>query len=145
MKKIIAFIALVAPSVAFAQTKVVDVNSLSTKLSSIGNVVVYLLVALAVIFIVWNTVIYVIKGSGEEGRSKAGMNILWGIVGLFVIVSIWGLIEISISIMVGILFITELIIADKKPVPTIATVLLCSKSTLIHEAIISLIPAFLSP
>ncbi len=94
MKKIIAFIALVAPSVAFAQTKVVDVNSLSTKLSSIGNVVVYLLVALAVIFIVWNTVIYVIKGSGEEGRSKAGMNILWGIVGLFVIVSIWGLVNI---------------------------------------------------
>jgi hypothetical protein len=94
MKKLIAFLTLVAPVSVFAQTSAVtDVNSLSAKLAGIGNIVVYLLVALAIIFIVWNVVIYVIKGEGDA-RSKAGLNILWGIVGLFVIVSIWGLVNI---------------------------------------------------
>jgi hypothetical protein len=94
-KSIIAALASMLPAVAFAQTTAVtDVNSLSSKLIGIGNTVTYILTALAVLFIVWNVVIYLIKGSGEEGRSKAGMNILWGIVGLFIIVSIWGLVSI---------------------------------------------------
>ena len=69
-------------------------NSLSAKVIGIGNTVVYILTALAVLFIVYNVVMYLIKPAGEEGRSAAGMNILWGIVGLFVIVSIWGLVNI---------------------------------------------------
>jgi hypothetical protein len=96
MKKIIAALTFVAPSIAFAQTApITDVNGLSSKLLGIGNTVTYILVALGVLFIVWNVVIYLIKGSAEdEKRTKAGMNILWGIVGLFVIVSIWGLVNI---------------------------------------------------
>ncbi len=96
MKKIIAFVVTIAPSMAFAQTtaRVVDVNSLSTKILGIGSTIVYILVAAAVLFIVWNVVMYLIKGKGEEGRGAAGMNILWGIVGLFIIVSIWGLVNI---------------------------------------------------
>jgi hypothetical protein len=51
------------------------------------------LVSLAVIYIIWNVVQYFIKPS-EGDRKDAGMNILWGIIGLFVIVSIWGLVNI---------------------------------------------------
>jgi len=95
MKKIITVLALLSPAVAFAQTSAVtDVNSLSSKIIGIGNTVVYILTALAVLFIVWNVVMYLIKSQGEESRAKAGFNILWGIVGLFVIVSIWGLVSI---------------------------------------------------
>jgi hypothetical protein len=96
MKKILAIVAFAIPSVAFAQTlqPIVDVNSLSSRIIGIGNTATYLLVALAVIFIIWNVVIYLIKSTGDEGKGKAGKNILWGIVGLFVIVSIWGLVNI---------------------------------------------------
>ena len=98
MKKIIALIAIFTPTVTFAQssnlTAITDVNSLSSRLLSIGNVITYLLIALAVLFIVWNVVMYFIKSGEEADRKKAGMNILWGIVGLFVIVSIWGLVGI---------------------------------------------------
>ena len=101
MKKILAFVALIAPTTAFAQTgalaPVTNVNDLSAKILGIGNTFTYILVAAAVIFIVWNIVIYLIKPSGEESRGKAGMNILWGIVGLFVIVSIWGLVNILVN------------------------------------------------
>ena len=95
MKKIIAAIVSIAPVTAFAQTTpVTDVNSLSAKLVGIGNTVTYLLVALAVIFIVWNVVKYVIGGNNPEEKTKAGFNVLWVIVGLFIIVSIWGLVNI---------------------------------------------------
>ncbi|MFA6553945.1 MAG: hypothetical protein WCS89_00345 [Candidatus Paceibacterota bacterium] len=95
MKKIIALIAFVAPSVASAQSlaPITNVNDLSSRLLGIGNTVTYLLVALAVIYIIWNVVNFLIKPAGEE-RKGAQMNIVWGIVGLFVIVSIWGLVGI---------------------------------------------------
>lgn len=94
MKKIIASIALLAPAVASAQAlaPVTNINDVSSKLLGIGNIILYLLIAAAVIFIVWNVVMYLVK-DGED-KSKSAGNILWGIVGLFIIVSIWGLVNI---------------------------------------------------
>jgi len=94
MKKIIALIAFVVPSVASAQalSTITNVNDLSTRVIGIGNTVTYLLVALAVIYIIWNVVQYLIK-QGDE-KSAAIKNIGWGILGLFIIVSIWGLVNI---------------------------------------------------
>lgn len=99
MKKIVSVLIALSPAVAFAQTPapVNNINDVTAKIIGIGNTVTYLLVALAVIFIIWNVVMYLIKGSGEEGRTKAGLNIVWGIVGLFVIVSIWGLVNILVN------------------------------------------------
>ena len=96
MKKIAAAILVLAPSLAFAQTAVItDVNSLSQKIIGIFNLAIYLLISLAVLFIIWNIVIYFIRGGSDEGgRKKAGMSILWGIVGLVIILSIWGIVNI---------------------------------------------------
>ena len=95
MKKIIALIAFAIPAVASAQalSEITNVNTLSNRLLGIGSVFTYILVSLAVIYIIWNVVQYFIKPS-EGDRKDAGMNILWGIIGLFVIVSIWGLVNI---------------------------------------------------
>lgn len=99
MKKVSFILGLALPSIAFAQTTAItDANSLTRRLVSIGDTVIYLLIALAVIYIVWNVVQYFIKGSDEEGaRKKSGANIFWGIVGLAVILSIWGLVNILTS------------------------------------------------
>ncbi len=91
------------PLISFAQAttqvqgplkQINNLEDLKTKFIGIADVVIYILVVLAVVFIVYNVVFYLIKGKGEEGRGAAGMNILWGIVGLFIIVSIWGLVNI---------------------------------------------------
>ena len=97
MKKLISLVALLVPSVALAQVNIApitDINGVSTTLVSIGNMVIYLLMALAVIFIVWNIVMFMIKASDPEGRKGASTNVLWGIVGLVIIISIWGLVNI---------------------------------------------------
>ena len=94
MKKIIASLVFVIPAVVSAQalSPITNVNNLSTRFLGIGNTITYLLVALAVIYIVWNVVQYFIKA--ESDRTESGKAIVWGIVGLFVIVSIWGLVNI---------------------------------------------------
>ena len=96
MKKIIALVSFAIPSMALAQalTPITNVNNLSTRILSIGSTVTYILVAAAVLFIVWNVVMYVIKPASSDDKKAAGGNILWGILGLFIIVSIWGLVNI---------------------------------------------------
>ena len=99
MKKAIATAtSILLPSLALAQTTITNVNVLTQKFVDIGNTLIYLLVGLAILYIVFNVVQYFIKGSEEdEKRHKSGMNILWGVVGLFVIVSIWGLVNILVN------------------------------------------------
>ncbi len=99
MKKIIAIVFAFTPVVAFAQlTQITDANTLFERLIGLGNMFTYLLIAAAVIFIIYNVVVYFIKGNAEsEARGKAAGSILYGIVGLFVILSIWGLVNILVN------------------------------------------------
>ncbi len=93
MKKIIALIIVLTPALASAQA-ITDVNSLTNKLTNIGNVAIEILIAFAVLYIIFNVVRYIIAADNEEERKKLGGAVLWGIVGLFVILSIWGLVNI---------------------------------------------------
>ncbi len=91
MKKILTILALSFPAVTSAQT-ITDVNSLTYKLTNIGNVILELLIAFAVIYIVINVVRFIMADA--EKRAEVRTSILWGIVGLAIIVSIWGLVRI---------------------------------------------------
>lgn len=95
MKKIIAGIIAFAPSLALAQTApITDVNGLTAKLTSLGNTLIGVLIAFAVIWIIFNVVRFIMKADSPEDRKPIQGAILWGIVGLFVILSIWGLVRI---------------------------------------------------
>ena len=76
--------------------KITDAYGLLNRIASFGNVAVYLLVALAVVFIVYNVVMRLTK-PGAEDQAKASMDILWGIIGLAIIVSLWGLVNILVN------------------------------------------------
>ncbi|MDB5258835.1 MAG: hypothetical protein JWO73_43 [Candidatus Taylorbacteria bacterium] len=94
MKKWIVAALALAPSAAFAQ-QITDINGVTSKITNIGNTVVTILISLAVIYIIINVVRYLIIGAGDPAsRATAGHAIIWGIVGLFVILSIWGLVRI---------------------------------------------------
>lgn len=94
MKKIIASLVLFVPMIASAEV-LVDVNSVVRKANSLGNLFIQLLISFAVIWIIFNVVRFLIVGAdNEEKRTSARQAILWGVVGLFVILSIWGLVRI---------------------------------------------------
>ncbi len=93
MKKIIALVISFAPLAALAQSQIGNIDDVASTASSIGDTLIVLLISFSVIWIIISVVRYLIAG-GEDDRKKGGMAILWGVVGLFVILSIWGLVAI---------------------------------------------------
>ena len=93
MKKFIASILAFSPTLVFAQP-LTDINSVATKATNIGNLIISLFISIAVIWIIISVVRYLIATNDPEKRKEGGKAILFGVIGLFVILSIWGLVAI---------------------------------------------------
>ncbi len=94
MKKIITFVIAAFPGLAFAQ-QLTDINSVAAKATNIGNLIIGLAISFAILWIIVSVVWFLIKGSSdEEARKKGKESILYGVIGLFVILSIWGFVAI---------------------------------------------------
>lgn len=82
------------PSLAFAQLQVTNANTLVQKITSLANQAIGVLIGFAVLYIIFNVVRFIMKADSPEDRAPIRSAILWGIVGLFVITSIWGLVQL---------------------------------------------------
>jgi len=60
------------------------------------NAVIPLLIALGVVYFVWGVVRYMI-GDSEEAKKKGKDGIIFGIIGLTVIIALWGLVNIVLN------------------------------------------------
>ena len=99
MKKIFvssaSLLASILPSFAFAQNSWGGCNSVAVCIGSalyLVKIAVPFLIAIAVIYFIWTIIQFTIAG-GEEEKGKAKAQIGWGILGLFIIVSVWGLVQ----------------------------------------------------
>lgn len=92
--KIIAGSLWALPVLAFAQDYAVQTDYLDSMLSGanklVNNAVVFL-IALAVVYFIYNVVKYAMSADEEE-KKKSKDQMIWGIIALAVIVSIWGLV-----------------------------------------------------
>lgn len=68
-------------------------NGVLCKLGQLLNAVVPVLIALGVVYFVWGVVTYVIS-SDEEAKAAGKDRIIYGIIGLVVIVGMWGLVSV---------------------------------------------------
>ena len=113
-KKLIALSSLVmvtmAPLMALAQTGVQfsgnatvagtcgtgDIGAILCQIGVILNSAIPVIIVLGVFYFVWGVVSYVM--SSDEEAKKTGKNrMIWGIIGLVVIVGMWGLVKIVTS------------------------------------------------
>ena len=82
------------PLLALAQA---DTSYFDTLLTDIGGFITNLvpvLIGVAVVVFIYGVIKYTISGDDEEERKKARSLMIYGIIAIFVIVSIWGLIAI---------------------------------------------------
>lgn len=56
--------------------------------------VIPLLIALAVVAFIWGVVSQVLNPDNEEKKKQGKQYMIWGIIALFVIISIWGLVGV---------------------------------------------------
>jgi hypothetical protein len=75
------------------QVSVTYLTGLLTGAKTLLDNAVVVLVSLAVCWFIWNVIKYAIADE-EEGKEKARSAMVWGIVAIAVIVSIWGLVAI---------------------------------------------------
>ncbi|HRH31261.1 MAG TPA: hypothetical protein PK950_01210 [Candidatus Paceibacterota bacterium] len=59
---------------------------------TITRSIIPLLFALALLMFIWGVLKYVIAPDGSDDREEGRWFMIWGIVGLFVMVSVWGLV-----------------------------------------------------
>ncbi len=81
------------PVVASAQAYGGNINNLLGSVTTIVNNLVGLLMTLAVIAFFWGLVKYIWNAGDEDKRKDGRHMMIWGVVALFVMVSIWGLVN----------------------------------------------------
>ena len=94
MKKYIAlgsFMTLM-PLLTFAGP---DFNDILIKITAALKIILPILISLAVIFFVYSLLSYILKEGEEKAAAKTQM--IWGIAILFVMISVWGLVDILAS------------------------------------------------
>lgn len=101
MKKYLAPIAgLTMPFWALAQSTAVSGTGLGNLLSltlSIINALLPVLLALASIIFIWGVVTYITAAGDEEKRKKGQQRIIYGLIGLFVLVAFWGIVNVAVT------------------------------------------------
>jgi len=95
MKKILYTALSFAPMLALAQTASGSISGLSSVVTSIRtllNSLIPILIALAVIYFFWGLITF-IRAAGDDKKRTEGKNqMLWGIIAIAVMVSIFGII-----------------------------------------------------
>jgi hypothetical protein len=95
MKKFIYPVLALVPTLAFAQS-LGNLDSLVINIRNLINNILPVLLALAVLYFFWGLITY-IRAAGDPKKADEGKSIMiWGIVALFVMVSVWGLVNILV-------------------------------------------------
>jgi TM2 domain-containing membrane protein YozV len=97
MKKILASLSvIVTPALLFAQ----DFSSIDNALDTVSdfiNRLIPFLIGLAVLFFIYGLIKFVSAG-GDPGKQEEARNtIIWGIIIIFVMVSVWGLVNVLVN------------------------------------------------
>jgi hypothetical protein len=90
MKKYVIAALTFAPAIAFAQS----LGNLETLLRSIGRLIdiaLPIVVAIGLLAFFWGLVKFIF--AGEEAKKEGQSLMIWGLVALFVMVSVWGLVR----------------------------------------------------
>ncbi|MDO8619852.1 MAG: hypothetical protein Q7R64_00690 [bacterium] len=72
-------------------------GGLLNQINSLLNAIVPVLVGLGVFVIIYGVFGYIQHSADEEKRDEAKKFIVWGVVGVFIMVSIWGFVNILIN------------------------------------------------
>jgi hypothetical protein len=83
------------PALAGAQS-LGGVLGLLAQAEDLINRVIPFIIALAVLWFLWGIFRFITNVGDPEKRKEATGMILWGVVGLFVMVSVWGLVNILV-------------------------------------------------
>ena len=90
MKKVVTALLLVTPMLSSAQA-LAQINTLAGAFGGIVNVLIPIMMALAVLAFFWGLVKYIASASDEAAKESGKNLMIWGMIALFVMVALWGI------------------------------------------------------
>lgn len=63
-------------------------------IAQIINPLIPVLIGIGLIVFFWGIIQYVLNADSEEKRSTGKQHMIWGIIGIFIMVSVWGIIRL---------------------------------------------------
>jgi len=94
MKKVLvlsAFVLVLAPFIAHGQN-FEGINGIVEGIQAVIKALLPIVGALALLYFFWGLAKFILAAGDEEAREKGKSIMIWGIVALFIIVSVWGLV-----------------------------------------------------
>jgi Type IV secretion system pilin len=84
-----------APMLAFGAAA--DLSYISNIVASVDGIITAMIpvaVALGILFFIWGLVQFILASGDESAKDEGKRRMIWGVVALFVIVSVWGLVAL---------------------------------------------------
>ena len=91
-KALIIGASLLLPVVTFAQLQNIETNIVSP-IGRIINLLIPIVFALALLYFFWGLAQYILNSGDEAAQAEGRNKMIWGIVALFVMASVWGLVK----------------------------------------------------
>ncbi len=92
IEKVLPYIAVaIAPAVAAAQG---TIQGVLQTVDAILDTLIPILIVIATIVFIWGVIVYITAGSSEEKKNYGKYLIMYGLIGLFAIVAIWGVVKV---------------------------------------------------
>ncbi len=93
MKKIFFILALSLPSITLA----VDFREIVNRIIDQASILPGFIIGLAVVYFIYNVFLYIQSGSNPKQAEEATKMITYSIVFIFVMISVWGLVNILVG------------------------------------------------
>ena len=90
MKKVILAALTLSPVLASAQADLGNIQGLLESVGSLVEIALPIVVGIALLGFFWGLVKFIFAQGNEESKADAKKIMLWGIIALFVMVSVWG-------------------------------------------------------
>jgi fumarate reductase subunit D len=94
VKKALPYVITMAtPFFAFAQQGFLIVDRIQTLL----NQIIPILLIIGTIVFLWGVIMFLTAGADEEKRANARSLMIYGLIGLFVMVAVWGIVNVLVG------------------------------------------------
>ena len=94
MKKILGLnLWFLLPWVVFAQTGA-TVGSILDKIAGLIGIFVPIIAGLAMLAFIWGVALSIFQSGDARAQSQGKSMMIWGVVGLFVMLSVWGIVTV---------------------------------------------------
>ena len=101
LKKILPYaVALTIPILVLAQVVTPLTSgpqSIVPNIKNLVNNVIPILLIIGTVVFLWGVILYLTAGADEEKRANARSLMIYGLVGLFVMVAVWGIVNVLVG------------------------------------------------